>query len=70
MRKEAQRLIDVGKMPTLQALSAAVLEARKLYANQIRRARREGTSLALGSDLKCTTGTAPCRIVAGTEKMS
>jgi hypothetical protein len=42
MRKEAQRLIDVGKMPTLQALSAAVLEARKLYANQIRRARREG----------------------------
>jgi len=35
------RLIREGKMPTLQQLTAAVLEARRKYANQIRRARRE-----------------------------
>jgi len=40
MRREAERLIKAGKMPTLQELSAAVLEARKIYANKIRGARR------------------------------
>jgi hypothetical protein len=41
LRREAERLIETGKMLTLQELSAAVLEARKRHANQIRRARRE-----------------------------
>jgi hypothetical protein len=41
MRREVERLIKTGKMPTLEELSAAVLEARKKYAPQIRRARRE-----------------------------
>jgi hypothetical protein len=41
MRREVERLIKTGKMPTLEELSAAVLEARKKYASKIRRARRE-----------------------------
>jgi len=41
MRWEVERLIKTRKMPTLEELSAAVLEARKKYANKIRRARRE-----------------------------
>ncbi len=41
LRREAERLIKAGKMPTLRELSAAVLEVRKRYASQIRRARRE-----------------------------
>jgi hypothetical protein len=41
MRREVKRLIKTGKMPTLEELSAAVLEARKKYANKIRRARGE-----------------------------
>jgi vacuolar-type H+-ATPase subunit H len=41
MREEAERLIKSGKMPSLEEVCAAVLEARKKYANQIRRARRE-----------------------------
>lgn len=41
LRREAERLIKAGKMPSLEELCAAVLEARKKYANQIRRARRE-----------------------------
>lgn len=41
LQREAERLIKSGKMPTLDELCAAVLEARTKYANQIRRARRE-----------------------------
>jgi hypothetical protein len=41
LREEAERLINSGKMPTLDELCAAVLEARTKYANQIRQARRE-----------------------------
>jgi hypothetical protein len=40
-QEEIKRLIVGGRMPTLVELSAAVLEARRTYANQIRRARRE-----------------------------
>jgi hypothetical protein len=42
MRREIQRLMKAGKMPTLDQLSAAVLEARRKLANKIRRAQREG----------------------------
>jgi hypothetical protein len=41
LRKEAERLIKTGKMPSLEKLCGAVLEARKKYAVRIRRARRE-----------------------------
>jgi hypothetical protein len=41
MRREVERLIKSGKMPTLEELCAAVLESRRKYANAIRRARRE-----------------------------
>jgi len=41
MRREVERLIRTCKMPTLEELSAAVLEARKKYENKIRRACRE-----------------------------
>jgi hypothetical protein len=41
LREEAERLIKSGEMPSLEELCAAVLESRKKYANQIRRARRE-----------------------------
>ena len=39
--KRAEELIAAGKMPTLQELSAVVLEARRKFAVPIRRARRE-----------------------------
>ena len=41
LRKEAERLIRTGKMPSLEKLCEAVLETRMIYANKIRRARRE-----------------------------
>ena len=41
LRKRAEKLIREGKMPTLSELTAAILETRKVYANKIRRARRE-----------------------------
>ena len=41
MREEAERLIKTGKVPTLEQLCAAVIEARKAYAVKIRRARPE-----------------------------
>jgi hypothetical protein len=41
LRKEAERLIKTGKMPSLEQLCEAVLETRMTYANKIRRARRE-----------------------------
>jgi hypothetical protein len=41
LQREAERLIRTGQMPMLDELCAAVLEARKKYAIQIRRARRE-----------------------------
>ena len=41
LQREAEHLIKSGKMPSLEELCAVVLEARKKYANQIRRARRE-----------------------------
>ena len=43
LQREAERLIKSGKMPSLEDVCAAVLEARKKYSNQIRRARREGS---------------------------
>lgn len=41
LQQEAERLIKSGKMPTLDELCAAILEARKTHAVKIRRARRE-----------------------------
>jgi hypothetical protein len=41
LQREAERLIASGKMPALGELCAAVLQTRKKYAAQIRRARRE-----------------------------
>jgi vacuolar-type H+-ATPase subunit H len=41
LQHEAEKLIREGRMPSLETLCTAVLEARKKYANQIRRARRE-----------------------------
>ena len=41
LQREAERLIRAGKMPSLEEVFTAVLEARKKYANQIQRARRE-----------------------------
>jgi hypothetical protein len=41
LRREVERLFKTCKMPALEELSAAVLEARKKYANKIRSARRE-----------------------------
>jgi len=41
LSKEAERLIESGKMPSLQDLRTVLLEARRRHANQIRRARRE-----------------------------
>jgi hypothetical protein len=42
LRKEAERLIKAGKMPTLDELTQAILNTRREYATKIRRARREG----------------------------
>jgi len=41
LRKEAERLIKTGKMPSLEKLREAVLETRGKSAVKIRRARRE-----------------------------
>jgi len=41
LQREAERLIKLGKMPTLDELCSAVLISRKKYATKIRRARRE-----------------------------
>ena len=41
LRKEVERLIKTGKMPSLEKLCEAVLEARMKYTVKIRRARRE-----------------------------
>jgi len=41
LQQEAERLIREGKMPSLEDLSKAVLEARKVYRLRILRARRE-----------------------------
>ena len=41
LRKQAARLLAEGKMPSLEELTRAVLEARKKYTVEIRRARRE-----------------------------
>jgi hypothetical protein len=41
LRKHAEKLIREGRMPTLEELTAAVLQARQKYAVSIRRARRE-----------------------------
>lgn len=41
MRREVQRLIKSGKIPTLGELCAAVLDSRRKYVNVIRRAKRE-----------------------------
>lgn len=51
LKREAERLLRTGRMPTLELeeLCAAVLEARKKYANQIRRARREAREKIAGS---------------------
>ena len=51
LRVEAERLIKTGRMPTLTALCAAVLEARGKYANQIRRARREAREVLVSTKL-------------------
>jgi vacuolar-type H+-ATPase subunit H len=42
LRREAERLIAAGEMPSLQQVLEAVAEARKKYADQIRAARAEG----------------------------
>jgi hypothetical protein len=41
MKREVEKLIREGRMPTLEQLCQAVLEARKKYSVAIRRARRE-----------------------------
>jgi hypothetical protein len=42
LRREAERLIAAGEMPSLQQVLETVAEARKKYADQIRAARAEG----------------------------
>jgi hypothetical protein len=42
LRREAQKLLATGKMPTLEELCRVVLESRMKYTLKIRRARREG----------------------------
>jgi hypothetical protein len=41
MRREVERLLRDGKMPTLSELSQAVLDSRRKYRFGILRARRE-----------------------------
>jgi len=41
LRRRLKKLVKAGKLPSLEELSAAVLESRKKYANKIRRARRD-----------------------------
>ena len=40
LRTRAEQLIRTGQMPSLEKLTAAILEARKKYAAKIRMARR------------------------------
>jgi len=40
-RRQVAKLVKEGTLPSLEELSAAVLESRMKYANKIRRARRE-----------------------------
>jgi hypothetical protein len=41
LQKEAERLVKEGKMPDIKTVLTAVAKARKKYAPQIERARRE-----------------------------
>jgi hypothetical protein len=41
LEAEAQRLIDVGQMPSLETLLQAMAETREKYRDQILAARRE-----------------------------
>lgn len=41
LKREANRLIAIGKMPSPEKLGIVVLEIRQKYAVTIRRARRE-----------------------------
>lgn len=43
LQKRAEELIASGKMPTLEALLAAIAEARAEYLTLIAAARREGS---------------------------
>lgn len=45
LQRESERLVKVGKMPSLEEVCAAVLEARKKYANQIRRAHKDAREI-------------------------
>jgi hypothetical protein len=41
MRRQLAKLVEEGRLPSLEDLCAAVLISRKKYATKIRRARRE-----------------------------
>jgi len=41
LKREADRLVATGKMPSIEKLASVVLMIRRKYATQIRRARRE-----------------------------
>lgn len=41
MRRQLAKLVEEGKLPSLEDFCAAVLETRKRFAPRIRRARRE-----------------------------
>lgn len=41
LRREAERLLAAGEMPSLAELLAVVAEVRRKYADQIRAARKE-----------------------------
>ena len=41
LRRQLKKMVEEGTLPSLEELSAAVLESRMKYANKIRRARRE-----------------------------
>jgi hypothetical protein len=41
LKREAERLIREGKMPTLDELTRAILSTRREYATKIRRVLRE-----------------------------
>jgi len=41
LRREAERLIATGEMPSLAELLSVVAEVRRKYADQIRAARKE-----------------------------
>jgi hypothetical protein len=50
-RKEAQQLIESGRMPSFSAFLNAVLETRRKYTPQILAARAEATQRQKVSDL-------------------